>query len=1200
MMRTLVGIVAAAAAVAGCGDPLLCKSDVFVAVQTTNIVEDLDAAPGVQGDIRIRTSLEPGEIVTVTILDATGLVTGTAASAVDGEGNATIRATVPTPRATVLATATSTCGEGRDEVTFDVIAGTGCTLAITPTPLESDFYAPLRVLPGSLDANPAPGFQASVTVATRADWTVELYATSNVGEEKIGTGTATGGIATFVDLTLREGQVGLRATCDNQSSAVTTVYVDTTPPACAITAPAEGATITPGMDADGDLTNGLQLEIFVGTIASDVAFEPYTIEVTPAGGSTVTLTGALDATGEGGGTATVPATSGTAVTIELETQDRATNRCVVSNTYDVVLDGCEIAITAPTAAVVADVAPGTPGAQVDVDVTVAAACVGRTVTSVCGTNSPSAVVPAGGNLTLQPTVCATSPCEASVACLVSVTTASGVTTTAATTIVFDNAAPVVDVAIVDPAIACGSQVSPANDADPIAPGVQVVARVTSADAATKALRVTNANGVSTVDAAGDVIVTLAPGTNTFLGSGTDALGNVGQDTCVLALNDLTVSFAAPAADGLVNENDGTVAGMALTFPLCGTVSASGATVTVAIDGGAAQPAIVTGTSWCRTITIAQSPPAHTIVVAATSGMSAGVGTLVLEVDVVDPGAVADFAVTSPDRQTLTATWTAPSDGGGPVERYVVKFSTVALTDANFDTTGVVFPSPTPGAPGSAETFTVFPASTGTTVWVGIATYDAAGNRSAARIVGPITPTFDQSGVILPTEPLQGSLQLGSAIAFGKFDGDELMDVAVAAPSQQINGVAGNVGAVYVYFGRATGLSATPDLKITNAIRDGHIGGGLAAVRWSSATHDDLVVGAPGLDVGNGRVYVFATANLAAGTRTVQSAELSIGVNTAMPGWFAGSALGANLAAGDLDGDGVFDLAIAAPRGGGNVGGVAVVYGPVTATTSLSDVDPTGLAGATVALITDPLATTGKLFGNYVHVVDDDLVIAYADDVNATGDQAFVYRGDGTRPAIGLTPRAFTVGRDVRLELVTTYRTAEFASQVTSIEDQNGDGARELVIGAYRNVSNGQVLIIDGDTLGTAGVARTTDPGVVLTTITGGTGARFGAAIATHDPRTNPDVNGDGREDLLVAGLNAAPSGSLFVWFGGAIPVGAVAASTAPYKIAGPTQFLFSARAGGTGQARWVGDVNGDGLDDVVWASFRDNADDGAFELLFDE
>src|SRR5262249_22341410 len=140
---------------------------------------------------------------------------------------------------------------------------------------------------------------------------------------------------------------------------------------------------------------------------------------------------------------------------------------------------------------------------------------------------------------------------------------------------------------------------------------------------------------------------------------------------------------------------------------------------------------------------------------------------------------------------------------------------------------------------------------------------------------------------------------------------------------------------------------------------------------------------------------------------------------------------------------------------------------------------------------------------------DDLVVAYADDISVAGDSLFVLRGDGVRPSgQGVHLRPVTVGRDVRIDYVTTVKTAEWGSQAVSIEDLDGDGARDLVISAYR-ASAGQVLIVSGALLGNAsGVATTSDAGVVITTLNPGAGVqRFGAVIAARDG-SNDDIDGD--------------------------------------------------------------------------------------------
>ena len=57
----------------------------------------------------------------------------------------------------------------------------------------------------------------------------------------------------------------------------------------------------------------------------------------------------------------------------------------------------------------------------------------------------------------------------------------------------------------------------------------------------------------------------------------------------------------------------------------------------------------------------------------------------------------------------------------------------------------------------------------------------------------------------------------------------------------------------------------------------------------------------------------------------------------------------------------------------------------------------------------------------------------------------------------------------------------------------------------------------------------------------------------------------------------------------------------PYAIPAPGALRFGRQfpQGFAGQARWIGDINRDGLDDVAWASPFDNGGDGSFEVLWD-
>jgi len=1009
---------------ASCGDPPLCQSEVFVAFQEASITADVDAAaPGVQTDIHIRTSLEAGDLVTLEVGKEDGTSLGTTTEPAAADGSVVFTAvSVPAPRVVLRATGRGTCGEGHDEITVDVPAGAGCTMTLVPAPEVNAYYAPFGVLSTQSDPDPVtPGYQTTVRVMTSPGWDVEIWETT-AGEQSIGVVTAgADGVATL-PVTVLDGQVGFRATCRGTAgelaSPMTTLVVDTTPPACAIVAPMPGSTITPAFDDDHMLADGVQLSVAAHADGNDVAGEPVTLTIGDGSGAPIDVA-ASDTDADGTSTAAavldpvaVPAT----FDFELTMRDHAGNTCTAPVTYDVVYNGCEIAVVSPLAPVTSD-ADGSSanGSQVDITLAVTPACVGRTVTSACGANSPSGVVGANGQVTLRADICATSPCRVEATCTFGVTTASGVATQVASLIVFD-----------------------------------------------------------------------------------------------------------------------------------------------------------------------------------------------------DRPRVAGLTAAALDREHIQLGWTAPASSTPEVAGYLLKASQAPLTDQTFDAAAVLGIVGA-GVPGSPQRFEVVPARTGTAQYFAIATFDAAGHRSAVSSAGPIVPAFDQTGAIGPINATQGALALGSAIVHGKFNDDEFDDLAISAPGQNAGGQ-NRVGAVYVYFGGPLGIAATPDLTITSTGTNANFGAGLTAVRWSSATRDDLVVGAPGADGGAGRIFVFrGGAGLGAGTRAATTADLQISVSQAQPGWFAGGRLGSALAAADVDGDGTVDLVASAPRGGNTSGGAVILYGgTVTGDVALSTLDASGANGAIVDLFADPSPQRNHQLGFYLHAVGptlgaldatDDLVIAYADNHNTAGDSLFLLRGNGTRPASpGVTTRPFVIGRDVRLDFATSSAITEWGSQVTSIDDQNGDGARELVIGAYRAQNDsGQVLIVSGNVLGVGGVARTSDPGVTLTTINAASGVkRLGAVIAAHDQAAHADIDGDGRQDLLLGGVSGTTAKG-FVWFGGTIASGAITTANAPYAIVAPSTFLFQQPnpAGAVGQARWIGDINQDGLEDLCWASPFDNAGDGSFEVLWD-
>ena len=112
---------------------------------------------------------------------------------------------------------------------------------------------------------------------------------------------------------------------------------------------------------------------------------------------------------------------------------------------------------------------------------------------------------------------------------------------------------------------------------------------------------------------------------------------------------------------------------------------------------------------------------------------------------------------------------------------------------------------------------------------------------------------------------------------------------------------------------------------------------------------------------------------------------------------------------------------------------------------------------------------------------------------------------------------------------------------------------------------------------------------------------LGAGVVNNHAVSGADIDGDGLEDLLVtARLNGIAS--LHVWFGGNVPTGAASVTSADLIIAGPATFTgLTPSNGGTNiNAGWAGDVNADGLPDIIWGDSTGNSSDGSFQVLWDD
>jgi hypothetical protein len=155
----------------------------------------------------------------------------------------------------------------------------------------------------------------------------------------------------------------------------------------------------------------------------------------------------------------------------------------------------------------------------------------------------------------------------------------------------------------------------------------------------------------------------------------------------------------------------------------------------------------------------------------------------------------------------------------------------------------------------------------------------------------------------------------------------------------------------------------------------------------------------------------------------------------------------------------------------------------------------------------------------------------------------------------------------------------FGYAVASAGDVNGDGYDDIVVGAYQNDDGGSDAGKAYVYLGSASGLSATAPWIV----TGEAGDDyFGYAVASAG-----DVNGDGYDDVIVGahGNNDGGNdiGKAYVYLGSASGLSTTASWTATGEVAYDYFGSFVAS---------VGDVNGDGYDDVIVSA--NGGDDGSF------
>lgn len=332
-------------------------------------------------------------------------------------------------------------------------------------------------------------------------------------------------------------------------------------------------------------------------------------------------------------------------------------------------------------------------------------------------------------------------------------------------------------------------------------------------------------------------------------------------------------------------------------------------------------------------------------------------------------------------------------------------------------------------------------------------YVVFGSAVAKRIDLSSGSAFVQNGLGIEIDGAQSYARTGESVAaVGDFNGDGLGDVVIGASNQPRTVTSpAPEGKAFVIFGSSAArtvtlgaLSAADGFELYSQVGQARLGASVSGVGDANGDgYADVLVGAPGAG-GTGREDS-GRAYLIFGSKSPTALDVDA-TSTARRGWVfegahAGDGMGTSVAAlGDVNGDGLADMAIGAPNAVAlerNDGGMAyVLFGRETSgRTDLRSLEVDRGFRIFGAAVGDSAGSSVSGAGDFNGDGMNDIL------VGGFRPTAHVVFGSHTGAAVDLA-NFVELGQGMRV-VGSEY---SFGSSFQSIGDTNGDGAGDLIFG----------------------------------------------------------------------------------------------------------------------------------------------------------